>query len=145
LQPTVSLTAHSGPRTTGESATAKKKPLMRLPTELWIKAYLRGLSAQGIFAAVFKHGDDDLGTIWVKVNCLNGQAILLGPAPEPLHETTPDRQWLRMHKAATVTDADADTQLARACAFDSDLWIIEIEDRAGRHGLNDWLVAEPGP
>jgi hypothetical protein len=115
---------------------------MRVPTELWVKAYLRRLSALGVFAAVVKHGDNDLGTVWVKVNCLDGQALLLGPAPELLDATLPDRKWLRMHKAERVPEAEADQQLSRARGFDSDLWIVEIEDRGGRHGLDDDLASD---
>ncbi len=113
---------------------------MRLPAELWVKAYLRRLSGDGIFAAVVKHGDDDFGSIWVKINCLNGQAVLLGPAPEQLDSQAADRRWLRMHRTETIPEFDADTQLKRARDFDSDLWIIEIEDRAGRHSLDGWLT-----
>ena len=113
---------------------------MRLPTELWVKAYLRRLSGQGMFAAVVKHGDDDHGTLWVKVSRLDGTAVLFGPAPEPLDAPDPDRSFLRMHKADAIPEADADKQLRQAREFDSDLWIVEIEDRAGRHGLDDWIV-----
>ena len=113
---------------------------MRLPTELWVKAYLRRLSGQGLFAAVVTHGDDDHGTLWVKVSRLDGTAALFGPAPERLDAPAPDRRFLRMHKTDVVSEADADKQLRQAHDFDSDLWIVEIEDRAGRHGLDDWIV-----
>jgi hypothetical protein len=39
-----------------------------------------------------------------------------------------------------VDDREGDAMLARAKAVDSDLWIIEVEDRDGRHGLGDALV-----
>jgi hypothetical protein len=113
---------------------------MRLPSELWVKAYLRRLSSDGLFAAVAKHGDDDLGAVWVKVNRLDGTAELYGPAPEPLDGARAERQWLRMHKAATILESDAELQLRRAKEFDSDLWIIEIEDRQGRHALDGSIV-----
>ncbi|MCZ7595243.1 MAG: DUF1491 family protein [Hyphomicrobium sp.] len=34
----------------------------------------------------------------------------------------------------------ADEFRARATRFDSDLWVIEVEDRRGRHFLDDSLV-----
>jgi hypothetical protein len=34
----------------------------------------------------------------------------------------------------------ADAFLAREAEFDSDMWIIEVEDRRGRHFLDDSLV-----
>jgi hypothetical protein len=119
---------------------------MRLPTELWVKAYLRRLSGAGVFSAIVKRGDQDHGTLWIKVSRPDRTATLYGPAPEPLDEPTPedgrDRSFMRMHKAETVADADAELQLKRARDFDSDLWIVEIEDRAGRHLLDDWLVTD---
>ena len=38
-----------------------------------------------------------------------------------------------------VPEADAEAYLAREIRFDSDIWIVEVEDRAGRHML-DQLV-----
>jgi hypothetical protein len=34
-----------------------------------------------------------------------------------------------------VSDQDAEAYLARQCEYDPDLWIVEIEDRAGRSFL----------
>jgi hypothetical protein len=33
-------------------------------------------------------------------------------------------------------DAEIETRLSRETKFDSDLWIVEVEDRAGRNFLN---------
>lgn len=119
---------------------------MRLPTELWVKAYLRRLAGAGLFAAVVKRGDSDHGTLWVKVSRPDRSATLYGPAPQALEPRAADegldRRFVRMHKAETIADADAERQLVRAREFDSDLWIVEIEDREGRHLLGDWLSAE---
>ncbi len=121
---------------------------MRLPTELWVKAYLRRLSGAGLYAAVVKRGDADRGTLWIKVSRPDRTAALYGPAPEPLDEPAPaedrDRRFLRMHKAETIADADAELQLRRARDFDRDLWIVEIEDREARHLLDDWLLDDAG-
>jgi hypothetical protein len=113
---------------------------MRLPTELWVKVYLRRLSADGVFAAVVYHGDDDFGTVWVKVNRLDGSAALYGPAPEGFGEAVPERRWLRMHKPDSVDGSEADAQIQKTRSLDRDLWLIEIEDRLGRHGLGDGLI-----
>ena len=37
-------------------------------------------------------------------------------------------------------DADADAYLSRQAAYDSDIWVIEIEDRQGRHFLGDAIL-----
>jgi hypothetical protein len=113
---------------------------MRLPTELWIKAHLRRLTSAGVSAALMRKGDTDYGTIWIKVARGDGSAEVYGPAPQGLDIDTTERRFLRMHKAATIPDADAEASLRRACEDDPDLWIIEIEDPKGRHGLDDALV-----
>jgi hypothetical protein len=89
-------------------------------------------------ATVVKHGDDDYGSIWVKLNRLDGTATVYGPAPEPLGadaDEVAERRFARQHKAVAIADLDADAQLASQRAFDADLWIVEVEDRQGRHGL----------
>jgi hypothetical protein len=39
-------------------------------------------------------------------------------------------------KTMPAPDADAEAYLARQIRFDPDVWIIETEDRAGRHFLD---------
>jgi hypothetical protein len=41
-----------------------------------------------------------------------------------------------------VSPAEAYIYLARQREFDPDLWIIEVEDRAGRHFLGDGAVED---
>jgi hypothetical protein len=38
-----------------------------------------------------------------------------------------------------AAEEDAEAYLARQIRFDPDMWIIETEDRAGRHFL-EWVV-----
>ena len=110
---------------------------MRLTSETWVKAYIRRCAASGLPAMVVRHGDDRAGAIFLKISRLDGTARLFGPAPAGLSASADDRQWTAHLDDTATTEADIDAYLARQVAFDSDLWVIEIEDRAGRHFLDD--------
>ncbi|MEC9311850.1 MAG: DUF1491 family protein, partial [Pseudomonadota bacterium] len=47
-----------------------------------------------------------------------------------------DRKWVLL---AEGPEADVDASVRRQGEFDPDLWVIEVEDRQGRH-----LLDEPG-
>ena len=76
-------------------------------------------------------GDATAGAVLVKVATLDGQAVI--------HERRFDldrnsRVWQVMAQGA---EPDMDALLTRARRRDPDLWIIEIEDRAGRSLLEE--------
>jgi hypothetical protein len=99
---------------------------MRLKSEIWVKAYLRRCAGEGIPCVVVRRGDADSGVIYIKVSRLDGTAALFGPAAAGLAEE--------------ATDADIEARLVREARLDPDLWVVEIEDRQGRHFLDGWLV-----
>ncbi len=113
---------------------------MRLKSEIWVKAYLRRCAVQGAMAVVVRHGDDDAGAIFIKVQRLDGTAAVFVPAPAGLDEGNFDRRWVAALKGRFVTDEEAETYLARERNCDSDLWIVEVEDRQGRNFLGDDLM-----
>ena len=109
---------------------------MRLKSELWVKAYLRRRASHGQFAAVVRRGDTDAGAIYIIINRLDGTLTLYGPAPGGLDDSGDgDRQWMRMHAAEAIREAESVTILDRARSFDEDLWVIEVEDRSGHHAF----------
>ena len=114
---------------------------MRLKSAIWVAAYIRRCNVEGTFAAVRRRGAEEAGAIFVKVNRLNGTAELFGPAPQSVFETTrpTDRLFSRC-LAEPAPEAKVEERLARELRFDPDVWIIEVEDRAGRHFL-DQVVA----
>ena len=110
---------------------------MRLKSAIWVGAYVRRLIVENIPAMVVARGAEEAGAVFVKLNFLDGTAKVFGPAPQTVFdEDRPvDRAWMVCTGAAPVAEADADSFLARQRRFDSDLWIVEVEDRHGRHML----------
>jgi hypothetical protein len=106
-------------------------PEPRLASGFWVAAYRKRLQLAGIPAFVTAHGDDTAGAVLVKLNTLDGQAMAF-------HRTfdlaTGDRVWDTL---AAGPERDVDAAIARQRGFDPDLWVIEVEDRAGRHLLDE--------
>lgn len=113
---------------------------MRLRSDIWVKAYIRGCATSGAMAAVVRHGDDDAGAIFIKINRLDGMAALYGPAPAGLDVAQGERRWVRVTDEPAMAEGEIDARLKREADFDGDLWIVEVEDRLGRHFLDDWLA-----
>ena len=115
---------------------------MRLKSAIWVAAYVRRCFGQGAFAAVRRRGAEEAGAIFIKLNRLDGTAELFGPAPQAaFDEAHPsDRAFTRCLGDAPVAEEKAEERLGREIRFDSDVWIVEVEDRAGRHFLDN-LVA----
>ena len=115
---------------------------MRLKAGIWVAAYLRRCQIEGAFAAVRRRGADEAGAVFIKISRLDGTAEVFGPAPQSaFDEARPtDRAFAPALKTQPAPDADAEAYLARQIKFDPDVWIVEVEDRAGRHFL-DAVVA----
>ncbi|MEP4035441.1 MULTISPECIES: DUF1491 family protein [unclassified Pseudophaeobacter] len=105
----------------------------RLTARFWVDAYLARLRFQDIPAFVTAHGDDTAGAVLVKLNTLDGQAQSFHRSYDLMSGA---RKWIE-HASGFETDVDA--AIRRQQEFDPDLWVIEVEDRAGRH-----LLEEPG-
>lgn len=102
----------------------------RLPTNLWVQAGLALCSGRGIPAMVLNKGDPHTGVVLVKIATLDGQARLLTQQ----RDLDGVLQWIdALPKQTAPAETDADDYIARARARDPDLWVIEIEDRAGRN------------
>lgn len=109
---------------------------MRLKSEIWVKAYLRRCNGDDAPAVVVHRGDVDAGVIFIKIARLDGTADLYGPAPAGLVERF-DREWVPVRTCAA--ESEVDTLIRREIDMDRDIWVLEVEDRAGRHFLEDWL------
>ena len=115
---------------------------MRLKSAIWVSAYVRRCHLEGAFAAVRRRGAEEAGAIFVKLNRLDGTAELFGPAPQSAFDDSrpADRMFSRCLAEQPAPDAKVEERLVRELRFDPDAWIVEVEDRAGRHFL-DHVVA----
>ncbi|HKL68556.1 DUF1491 family protein [Salibaculum sp.] len=106
---------------------------MRLTTDVWVSAYLTRLRLVDIPAFVVRKGDMTAGAVLVKLNPLDGRAVAYQRSVDLM---SGDRRWIVLTEGE---EPEVDAALARQARFDPDVWIIEVEDRAGRH-----LLDEPG-
>ncbi len=111
---------------------------MRLKSAIWVAAYLRRRHLDGTLAVVRRRGADEAGAVFIKINRLDGTAALFGPAPQSaFDEARPsDRAFSPCFRVQPVPESDVEAYLARQIRFDSDLWIVEVEDRRGEHMLD---------
>ena len=101
----------------------------RLPTEMWVKAHLRRLSIEGIGAVVVRRGEAMGGSVLLKLNQRDLGCRVLTQARAPDGALG----WLAAFEGKAVGETEADAYIARATSRDPDLWVVEIDDRAGRH------------
>ncbi|WP_417207516.1 DUF1491 family protein [Antarctobacter sp.] len=109
--------------------------MARLTARFWVDAYLARLRLSDIPAFVLAHGDDSAGAVLVKLNTLDGQARAFTRGFDLM---TGDRTWTDLTSGA---ERDVDAAITRQRRFDPDLWVIEVEDKQGRHLLDDPSLA----
>ena len=110
---------------------------MRLKSSIWVAAYQRRCQTEGIFGAVLRRGSEEAGAVFVKLALLNGNAMLFAPAPQTAYDDTkPIERVFASSPPNPVPERDVDQRIAREIGFDPDVWIVEIEDKAGRHFLD---------
>ncbi|MXQ14488.1 DUF1491 family protein [Microvirga makkahensis] len=108
--------------------------MARLRSDFWVSAYLRRCGVEGVDAALRKRGSAEAGAIFVKVDHLDGTASLYGPAPQLFVEDSGERLFSPILQG--VTPLDVEERMVREMRFDSDLWLVEVDDRQGRHFLD---------
>ena len=111
---------------------------MRLKSAIWVAAYVRRCHLEGAFAVVRRRGAEEAGAIFVKIAKLDGTAALYAPAPQASFDDAKptDRLFISSLKQEFEPEATAEAKIARELEFDSDIWVVEVEDRAGRNFLD---------
>jgi len=102
-----------------------------LTADFWVRAYLARLRLADIPAYVTAKGDATAGAVLVKLATLDGRATVF---QRSFDMASGERAWVVL---AEGDEAAVDASIVRQRGFDRDLWVIEIEDRAGRTLLDE--------
>jgi hypothetical protein len=107
----------------------------RVTTEFWISAYRTRLQLAEIPAFITSKGDATAGAVLVKLNTLDGQARVFHRS----YDADFNRVWVILSEG---DERDVDQAISNQRGFDPDLWVIEVEDRDGRHLLDEEGLSE---
>lgn len=106
-----------------------------LKTSIWAPALIRRAEIAGAYASVVHRGDPDAGAALVKVRTLDDLAVLY----RSMRDMNGQRIWL---PKGPVTEDEIDQDVRKRLSNDPDLWVVEIEDRKGRHFLTEKVEGE---
>lgn len=105
---------------------------MLLSSDLWVSALIRRAELAGAFATVARKGDTRAGTVIVKAfDTSSRRARLYSEA------FGPDGERLWMQPVESEFESELDAYIQRQTGYDPDLWVVEIEDREGRHFITE--------
>lgn len=105
---------------------------MIIASDVWVSALIRRAELAGANAVVVRRGDARAGSVIVKVyDSSIRQARLYSEAFGP----DGDRLW--MQPVTSAFESELDAYVERQRGYDPDLWVVEIEDRQGRHFLTE--------
>jgi hypothetical protein len=88
-----------------------------------------------VVAVLRRRGASEAGAIFVKVDRLDGTASLYGPAPQSLVDEGGEGR-LFTALLEILPPYEIEDRMTREGRFDPDFWLLEIEDREGRHFLD---------
>jgi hypothetical protein len=110
---------------------------MRLKSGIWVAAYLRRCQTAGVFGAVRRRGAEEAGAVFVKVATLDGKAMLYVPAPQTVYDDSrPIERLFTPISSEALAEPSVEERIVKEIRFDPDAWIVETEDKAGRHFLD---------
>jgi len=110
---------------------------MRLKSSIWVAAYLRRCQTAGVFGAVRRRGAEEAGAVFVKVATLDGKAMLYAPAPQAVYDDSrPIERFFTPISPEGLPEQSVEDRISKEIRFDPDAWIVETEDKAGRHFLD---------
>jgi hypothetical protein len=107
-----------------------------LNSDLWVSALIRRAEIEGANATVVRRGDARAGTVIVKAyDTSTRQARLFTEA----FGSDGDRLWIQ---PVIGTESELDAYIDRQRGYDPDIWVVEVEDRQGRHFITETVAAD---
>jgi len=103
-----------------------------LSSDLWVSALIRRAQLEGAYATVVKKGDDRAGSVIVKAYDTSTRTAKL--YTEAFGQDG-DRLWIQ--PVTSESESELDAYITRQRGYDPDLWVVEIEDRQGRHFITE--------
>ena len=109
---------------------------MLLSSDLWVSALIRRAEIEGAYATVVKKGDDRAGSVIVKAYDTSTRTAKLYTEA---FGADGERLWIQ--PVSSDSESELDAYIARQRGYDPDLWVIEIEDKQGRHFITEKVQA----
>lgn len=104
----------------------------RLKTSMWVDAHVRTCFAADMPTFVVNKGDADRGGVLLKINRF--------AAGIQLYEQTLDfdgnKMWRCVGSFEASAERDADAVLLKKRQYDTDVWVLEIEDAKSVYELD---------
>ena len=89
-------------------------------------------------AVVVNKGAPEAGAIYLLITIDRDKVHVLAPPPGPAHNEQGDKIWVRPLGDEPVSPEKAQEYIIRQRSYDPDIWVIDIDDKTGKGGL------EPG-
>jgi len=105
----------------------------RLAAGFWVKAHIRRCAVHDVPVFVVRRGHEAAGIVLIKLHDLSGNCRVL----TPVRHVDGQRAWLSGTGIELVSEEEANTYIEKQVSIDPDIWVIEIEDREGRHFLDE--------
>jgi hypothetical protein len=111
--------------------------LTRLRSDIWVDAYRRRAEIAGGYVTIRQRGAAEAGAIFLIVTNNEGGSRLYGPAPQSLYdEGATSRRFIALN-TENWDALQVQTMLDKQKRFDPDLWLVDVDDREGRHFLRE--------
>lgn len=99
----------------------------KLKAKLYVHAAIRRCGLQALPAVVVKKGDDDSGTVVVRVLQGGDQCRVY----TQVRDADGRLGWMCATGPQAVSEGRGEAYVARACAVDDDVWVLDVESADG--------------